>query len=105
MLVLVVIAWENFDSGHFELFNFLEQWLLRPAFLAGIKPSDVIMHKVYCTKFDMHPQNNKGFIGAIRASLFRFIATESREIYLGTTIPSHQVKFRSSQFSLAHSCK
>ena len=31
-LVVVVIARENFDSGHFELFNF-------------IKPCDVIMHK------------------------------------------------------------
>ena len=44
---LVVIAWENFDSAcHFELFNFPGR-LLRPAFLAGIKPCDVIMHKVY----------------------------------------------------------
>jgi hypothetical protein len=32
----------NFDSGHFELFNFLG----RLALLAGIKPRDVIMHKV-----------------------------------------------------------
>ena len=47
MLVLVVIARENFDSGHFELFNFPGRWLLRPAFHAGIKPCDVIMHKVY----------------------------------------------------------
>ena len=47
MLVLVVIARENFDSGHFELFNFPGRRLLRPAFLAGIKPCDVIMHKVY----------------------------------------------------------
>jgi hypothetical protein len=41
---------ENFDSGHFELFNILGRWLLRPAFLAGIKPCDVIMHKVYCVR-------------------------------------------------------
>ena len=41
MLVLVVIARENFDSGHFELFNFPGRWLLRPAFLASIKPCDV----------------------------------------------------------------
>jgi hypothetical protein len=47
MLVFVVIARENVDSGHFELFNFPERLLLRPAFLAGIKPYDVIMHKVY----------------------------------------------------------
>jgi hypothetical protein len=48
MLVLVVIARENFDSGHFELFNFFPgRWLLRPAFLVGIKHCDVIMHKVY----------------------------------------------------------
>jgi hypothetical protein len=47
MLVVVVIARENFDSGHFELFNFPGRWLLRPAFLAGIQPCDVIMHKVY----------------------------------------------------------
>jgi hypothetical protein len=48
MLVLVVIAQENFDSGHFELFsNFPGRWLLRAAFLADIKPCDVIMHKVY----------------------------------------------------------
>jgi hypothetical protein len=47
MLVLVVIAQENFDSGHFELFNFSGRLLLRPAFLAGIKPCDVIMHQVY----------------------------------------------------------
>jgi hypothetical protein len=47
MLVLVVIAWVNFDSGHFELFNFPGRGLLRPAFLAGVKPCDVIMHKVY----------------------------------------------------------
>jgi hypothetical protein len=53
MLVLVVIARENFDSGHFELSNFPGRWLLRPAFLAGIKPCDVIMHKVYC-----HPLYN-----------------------------------------------
>jgi hypothetical protein len=37
----------NFDSGHFELFDFPGWWLLRPAFLAGIKPCDVIVHKVY----------------------------------------------------------
>jgi hypothetical protein len=49
MLVLVVIARENFDSGHFELFNFPVRWLLRPAFLTGIKPRDVIMQKVYRT--------------------------------------------------------
>ena len=30
----------NFDSGR----------LLRPAFLAGIKPCDVIMHKAFCRK-------------------------------------------------------
>jgi hypothetical protein len=48
MLVLVVIARENFDTGHFELFNFPGRWLLRPAFLAGITPCDVIMIKVYC---------------------------------------------------------
>jgi hypothetical protein len=47
MLVLVVIARENFDSGHFELFNFPGRWLLRQAFLAGVKPCDVIMHNVY----------------------------------------------------------
>jgi hypothetical protein len=47
MLVLVVISRESFDSGHFELFNFPGRWLLRPAFFAGIKPCDVIMHKVY----------------------------------------------------------
>ena len=46
MLVLVVIARENFNSGHFELFNFPRQWLLRPAFLTGLMPYDVIMHKV-----------------------------------------------------------
>jgi hypothetical protein len=40
---------ENLDSGHFELFNFPGRWLLRPAFLAGIKPCDVIMHKGYCS--------------------------------------------------------
>jgi hypothetical protein len=44
---LVVISLENLDGGHFELFNFTERWLLRPEFLAGIKPSDVIIHKVY----------------------------------------------------------
>jgi hypothetical protein len=47
MLVLVVIARQNFDSRHFELFNFPGRWLLRPAFLSGIKPCDVIMHRVY----------------------------------------------------------
>jgi hypothetical protein len=46
-VVLVVIARENFDSGYFELFNFLGRWLLRPAFFQSIKPCDVIMHKVY----------------------------------------------------------
>jgi hypothetical protein len=50
MLVLIVIARENFDSGHFELFNFPGRRLLRPAFLAGIKPCDVIIHKVFCRK-------------------------------------------------------
>jgi hypothetical protein len=53
MLVLVVIARENFDSGHFELFNFPGRWLLRPAFLAGIKPCDVIIHKVYTLMFPL----------------------------------------------------
>jgi hypothetical protein len=33
----------NFDSGHCELFNFPWRRLLRPAFLAGIKPCDVII--------------------------------------------------------------
>jgi hypothetical protein len=51
MLVLVVIARENFDSGHFELLNFPGRWLLRLAFLAGIKPCDAIMHKVYCIPY------------------------------------------------------
>jgi hypothetical protein len=46
--LIVVIARENFDSGHLELLNFPGRWLLRPTFLAGIKPCDVIMHKVYC---------------------------------------------------------
>ena len=47
MLVLVVITvQENFDSYHFELFNFPGRWLLRPTFLSGIKPCDIIMHKV-----------------------------------------------------------
>jgi hypothetical protein len=40
----IVVTHENFDSGHFELFNFPGRWLLRPAFLAGIKSCDVIMH-------------------------------------------------------------
>jgi hypothetical protein len=48
MLVLVVIAQDNFDSGHFESFNFPGWWQLGPAFLAGIKPCDVITPKVYC---------------------------------------------------------
>jgi hypothetical protein len=40
-------------STHFLRFNLINfrnfpwQWLLRPAFLAGIKPCDVIMHKIY----------------------------------------------------------
>jgi hypothetical protein len=50
MLVLVVIARENFDSDHFELFNFPGRWLLRPAFLADINPCDVIMHKASICK-------------------------------------------------------
>jgi hypothetical protein len=47
MLVLVVIARENFDSGHFELFNFPGRLIQRPEFLAGMKPCDVFMRKVY----------------------------------------------------------
>jgi hypothetical protein len=46
MLVLLVISRENFDNGHFELFNFPGRWVLRPAFFTGIKPCDVIIHKV-----------------------------------------------------------
>jgi hypothetical protein len=46
MLVLVVITWENFNSGHFKLFYFPGRWLLRQSFLVGITPCDVIMHKV-----------------------------------------------------------
>ena len=43
MLVFIVIVRESFDGGHFELFNFKQ---LRSAFLSGIKPCDVITHKV-----------------------------------------------------------
>ena len=43
--LLVMITGSDFDSGHFELFNFPRRRLLRPAFLAGIKPCDIIMHK------------------------------------------------------------
>jgi hypothetical protein len=42
MLVLV-IARENFDSGHFELFNLSRAMTtIRPAFLAGLMPCDVL---------------------------------------------------------------
>jgi hypothetical protein len=51
--VIVVIALENFDSGNFELFNFPGRRLLRPAFLAGIKPCDIIMYKVYCKHYNV----------------------------------------------------
>ena len=50
LLVSLVISRENFDNGHFELFNLLINfpglWLIRPAFLTDIKPCDVIIHKV-----------------------------------------------------------
>jgi hypothetical protein len=37
----------NNSKWHYR--NFPGRWLLRPAFIAGIKPCDVIMHKVYWT--------------------------------------------------------
>jgi hypothetical protein len=43
MLVLIVIDRENFDSSHFELFNF-----------PGIKPCDVIMNKSIDRVFKRH---------------------------------------------------